>query len=131
MSAAVTVEGIGTHAIIAGQRNVIDRLARRNGNGGMGHIVHLLPGRKNGAEISIGRRSRLYAQRLIILTVHQNIGGHDRSGGGNGDSHKDNLQSGTDGGEQISRERAGQAWERKGEGKGKRGYVRVETRGRG
>src|SRR3546814_2315132 len=65
MSAAVTVEGIGTHAIIAGQRNVIDRLARRNGNGGMGHIVHLLPGRKNGAEISIGRRSRLYAQRLI------------------------------------------------------------------
>src|SRR3546814_12237584 len=62
MSAAVTVEGIGTHAIIAGQRNVIDRLARRNGNGGMGHIVHLLPGRKNSAEISIGRRSRLYAQ---------------------------------------------------------------------
>src|SRR3546814_11818222 len=29
MSAAVTVEAFGTHAIIAGQRNVIDRLARR------------------------------------------------------------------------------------------------------
>src|SRR3546814_18270675 len=84
MSAAVTVEGIGTHAIIAGQRNVIDRLARRNGNGGMGHIVHLLPDRKHGAEISIGRRSRLYAQHLIILTVHHNIDGHDRSGGRNG-----------------------------------------------
>src|SRR3546814_10074316 len=34
MSAEVTVVGIGMHAIIAGQRNVIDRLARRNGNGG-------------------------------------------------------------------------------------------------
>src|SRR3546814_5089990 len=77
----------------------------------MGHIVHLLPGRKNGAEISIGRRSRLYAQRLIILTVHHNIGGHDRSGGGNGDSNKDNLQSGTGGGEQIFREMAEQACE--------------------
>src|SRR3546814_5226522 len=72
-------------------------------------MVHLLPGRKNSAESSIGRRSRLYAQRLIILTVHHNIRGHDRSGGGNGESNKDNLQSGTGGGEQIFREMAEQA----------------------